>query len=92
MKVETSISPARNTLLDKELRLVIYLQKKLSPWFDYPAIVLHYLIKDEMLMLLSPISIFLLNYYTGIVLAIACVIVETYAGILKWAFRLPRPL
>lgn len=43
-------------------------------------------------MLLGPISTFLFNYYTGIVICISCVIVELYAGILKWAFRVPRPL
>ena len=92
MEAPTSPPPAKITLLDKELRLVIYIQKKLSPWFDYPAITLHYIIKDEILLLITPISIFLCNYYAGSVLTISCLIVEIYAGILKWAFRLPRPL
>ena len=92
MELQASPSPKKTTLLDRELRLVIYIQQKLSPCFDYPAIILHYLLKDELLMLLSPITTFLLNYYTGILLALSCVVVEIYAGIFKWACRLPRPL
>ena len=90
--MQASQSPKKTTLFDKELRLVIYIQKKLSPYLDYPAIVLHYLMTDEILMLLGPISTFLFNYYAGIVLALSCLIAEIYAGILKWACRMPRPL
>lgn len=92
MVIQTNQSPKKTTLFDKELRLVIYIQKKLSPYFDYPAIVLHYLMTDEVLMLLGPITTFLFNYYTGIVLALSCLIAEIYAGIIKWACRMPRPL
>ena len=92
MEVKTDVLYTKNTILDKELRFVIRIQKKLSPWFDYPAIVIHYLFKEDVLMLLSPISVFLFNYYTGMVLAITCILVEIYAGLLKWACRSPRPL
>lgn len=92
MEVQIDVSCTKNTILDKELSIVIRVQKKLSPWFDYPAIVIHYLFKEDILMLLSPISVFLFNYYAGMVLAITCILVEIYAGMLKWAFRSPRPL
>ena len=91
MQVQPDILCTKNTLLDKELRFVIWIQKKFSPWLDYPAIVIHYLFKDDFLMLLSPISVFLFNYYTGMVLAITCILVEIYGGLLKWVCRSPRP-
>ena len=91
MEVPTEVLPVTTTVLDRELRLVIYLQKKLSPWYDYPAIFMHYLFREDILMLLGPISTFLFNYYTGIILRITFVLVEIIAGIFKWCCRLPRP-
>ena len=92
MDVETAVLSKKDTLLDKELRFVIYIQKKLSPWYDYPALIVHYFFRDDVLMLLGPITTFLFNYYIGTILALTCLFVEIYAGVIKWACRLPRPL
>ncbi|KAF9576229.1 hypothetical protein EC968_009788 [Mortierella alpina] len=66
-------------------------QTRLPAATSHIAVIIHYLVKDEVIMVLVPCVAWLIdtNYSANLILATS--ISENLNGIPKWLFRYPRP-
>ncbi|KAF9285493.1 hypothetical protein BGZ68_003804 [Mortierella alpina] len=69
----------------------VFCQSRLPPATSYLAVIIHYLVKDEVIIVLVPCVAWLIdiNYSADLVLATS--LSENLNGVLKWLFRYPRP-
>ncbi|KAG0038908.1 hypothetical protein BGZ82_010392 [Podila clonocystis] len=55
------------------------------------ALFVHYLFKEEVILLLAPCSAWLIDYTYALHLILAVTLSEMINGLIKWYFRYPRP-
>ncbi|KAI8826659.1 PAP2 superfamily-domain-containing protein [Fimicolochytrium jonesii] len=79
------------TYLSFQRPLLSLVQQSLHPHFELPAHVVHFAIRQEFIALAGPSVVWLYSYSAGAEISILLVTTETINGVLKWAFRQPRP-
>eukprot|EP00026_Physarum_polycephalum_P009851 Phypoly_transcript_09988.p1 GENE.Phypoly_transcript_09988~~Phypoly_transcript_09988.p1 ORF type:complete len:226 (+),score=23.68 Phypoly_transcript_09988:175-852(+) len=80
-------------VMNQEIRFVVWLQKARKWVFpSYLALVFHYLIKEEVIMIACPVVMWVWDYRLAAHLLRISGIVELANGVMKWIIRIPRPV
>ncbi|KAF9962089.1 hypothetical protein BGZ72_010695 [Mortierella alpina] len=79
------------TLQRISCNFTVFCQSRLPAATSHIAVIIHYLVKDEVIIVLVPCIAWLVDINYSADLMLATSLSENLNGILKWLFRYPRP-